>query len=389
MNCSRRLFAAVLSLLVIMQLSFATQTIAAPLPAGAQSAKQMESERLSRVMDSATSVEEFRQEVNAYLTEMTDAMRLFNEIEVVRREWNQSGLRPLTTLAQAKRSLASLSTEDLITMRAAYAKVPGWREQPKQMRALLNPEFRRQLEGRESGGISAAVADNCADGINAGITNTDIAIATAFEIAAEAIQDVVPPPFNFAAVAATAATKGVVLALETLKNIKDDCEGDAFEEAIQNQIATSTTTITSAISNAQTAIVNNDNTNAATILNSIAAAKTEIINNDNTNRTLIINNDNKNAAALQDLLLRTQIEADLAEADSATPVAWYLTPTGSGGHLDLVQKIVTETLANVLAAGGNIGTAQAFLDRANADKAAGNFKSAYDNYRKAYKAAGN
>jgi hypothetical protein len=31
----------------------------------------------------------------------------------------------------------------------------------------------------------------------------------------------------------------------------------------------------------------------------------------------------------------------------------------------------------------------AFLNQANADKAAGNFKSAYDNYRKAYKAAAN
>ncbi len=63
------------------------------------------------------------------------------------------------------------------------------------------------------------------------------------------------------------------------------------------------------------------------------------------------------------------------------------TPTANGGHLNLVQTIVTQTLASILAAGGSIGNAQSFLDRANADKAAGNFKSAYDNYRKAYKAA--
>ncbi len=102
---------------------------------------------------------------------------------------------------------------------------------------------------------------------------------------------------------------------------------------------------------------------------------------------MIVANDNANKMALADLLLRTQIEADLAENDSATPVVWYLTPTINGGHLDLVQTIVTETLANILAAGGSIGNAQSFLDRANADKAAGNFKSAYANYRKAYKAA--
>ncbi len=393
MNYLRRLSTSLISLMLIVQLSSATQTIAAPLPASAQSAKQIEHERLSRIMGPATDVEEFRQEINDYLTEMADAMRLFNEINVVREELNRGGLRPLEMLAQAKRSVAELSTEDLIAMRAAYAKAPRWREQPNNIRSLLNPEFRQQLESRlankKKGDVTALVADNCADGINAGITNTDIAIADAFRIAAEAIQDVIPPPFNFVAVAATAATKGVVLALQTLKNIKDDCEGDAFEAAIQSQITTSTTTITSAISNAQTAIVNNDNSNTLTINNNITAAKTEIINNDNSNRALIIANDNANANALRDLLLRTQIEADLAEADSATPVGWYLTPTGNGGHLNLVQTIVTQTLANILAAGGSIGNAQSFLDRANADKAAGDFKSAYDNYRKAYKAAAN
>lgn len=395
MNCPRRLTVSLISLMLIVQLSFTTQTIAAPPPASAQSASQIERERLSRIMAPATDVEEFRQELSNYLTEMADAIRRFNEIKAVREELNRSGLKPLEMLAQAKRSVAELSTADLIAMRAAYANAPGWREQPNNLRSLLNPEAQQQQKSEE---ITPLVPDNCADGINAGITNTDIAIADAVRIAAEAIQDVIPPPFNFVAVAATAAAKGIVLAFQTLKNIKDDCEGDAFEAAIQDQIANSTTTITSAVTNAQTAIVNNDNSNTATINSNITAAKTEIVNNDNTNtaniiandnsnRVLIIANDNANANALRDLLLRTQIEADLAEADSATPVAWYLTPTGNGGHLNLVQTIVTQTLASILAAGGSIGNAQSFLDRANADKAAGNFKSAYDNYRKAYKAA--
>ncbi|MGH9849840.1 MAG: hypothetical protein ACREBD_08270, partial [Blastocatellia bacterium] len=199
------------------------------------------------------------------------------------------------------------------------------------------------------------------------------------------------------------------------------------------QITTSTNTI-----------VNNDNANTTTILGNLTTAKNEIINNDNSNRTLIVNNDNSNKTAiidndnsnktmltttisnaqtsinntsnansvalttaisnaqiaiinngnankneLRDLLLRTQIEADLAEADNATYVAWYLTPTANGGHLNLVQAIVTETLANIQAAGGDIGNAQSFLTQANAQKAAGQFKDAYKNYRKAYKAAAN
>ena len=109
----------------------------------------------------------------------------------------------------------------------------------------------------------------------------------------------------------------------------------------------------------------------------------------NANKTAIVDNDNANTLALNDLILRSQIEADLATESNGVKVAWYVTPTANGGKLDLVKQIVTLTLANIQAAGGSIGNAQSFLDKANADKAAGNFKSAYDNYRKAYKAAAN
>jgi hypothetical protein len=49
---------------------------------------------------------------------------------------------------------------------------------------------------------------------------------------------------------------------------------------------------------------------------------------------------------------------------------------------------VTETIARIQAAGGSTSNAQAFLNDANAAKAAGDFKAAYALYRKAYKAAG-
>ncbi len=134
-------------------------------------------------------------------------------------------------------------------------------------------------------------------------------------------------------------------------------------------------------------IVANDNSNTTNVLNTLSAAQTAIVNNDNANTAAIVNNDNANKNELRDLTLRTQIEQDLAEADSATQVALFLTPTANGGHLDLVQTIVTETLANIQAAGGDIGDAQSFLTQADAEKAAGQFKEAYKSYRKAYKAA--
>ena len=134
-------------------------------------------------------------------------------------------------------------------------------------------------------------------------------------------------------------------------------------------------------------IINNDNTNTSNIITNDNSNRELIINNDNSNTTTILNNANANKNELKDLVLRTQIEADLAEADSATPVAWYLTPTANGGHLDLVKSIVTETLAKIQAAGGSIGDAQSFLTQANAAKTAGDFKGAYALYRKAYKSA--
>jgi len=146
-------------------------------------------------------------------------------------------------------------------------------------------------------------------------------------------------------------------------------------------------------------IVSNDNTNTANIVSNDNTNTANIVSNDNANRTLIINNDNANLATiisnanankneLRDLILRTQIEADLATEPSAVTVALYALPAAQGGYLDLVKTIVTETIARIQAAGGSTSNAQAFLNDANAAKAAGDFKAAYASYRKAYKAAG-
>jgi hypothetical protein len=157
--------------------------------------------------------------------------------------------------------------------------------------------------------------------------------------------------------------------------------------------------IHSDLEGAITSIISNSNANTTTLFNNDNANRTLIINNDNVNRTQIINNDNANLATiisnanankneLRDLILRTQIEADLAMVDGSVVVALYETPTAAGGYLDLVTTIVTETLAHIQSAGGSVSNAQSFLDGANAAKAAGDFKGAYAAYRKAYKAAG-
>ena len=454
----RNFFIGLIGLLLVGQMVLIS-------PVSAQSAKQVERERLSRIMDANANVEEFRQELINYFTELENVLRLYDAIPAVHDKYVRSGLRPLGTIAQTKVQIAEMSSEDLAKMKPFYARIPGWREAPRAAESLLKPELRENLRvklaAKQNGGQSpdAVTPDDCALAISTDVSNSDIAIAKGFEIAARTAMNSLPTDFlSFAphAVAAVAlgALEAVSLGLETSKNIKDDCTSldatavqgivDGAKTEIINNVDGNTTTlntaidnakttiinndntnktaiisnatnntstittavtnaqtsinntsnsnataITTAVTDARTAIVNNDNSNAATLNTNLTNARNAIINNDNTNTTNIVNNSNANTLALNDLILRSQIEADLATESNGVKVAWYMTPTANGGKLDLVQQIVTLTLANIQAAGGSIGNAQSFLNQANADKAAGNFKSAYDNYRKAYKAAAN
>lgn len=362
-------------------LGFLLIIVLASAPAFAQT---MKAEDPYTAVVNLAELEQFRQELMDYFGELQHTMELFSAIPAVRRQLERSGMNPVGTLAEARRQVSEMNLRDLKVANAVYARFPGWRQSSRTLDSLIKPALRQSLEMRLSlkeQGMSPLVADNCQDGINAGITNTDISIAKAVLIAAAAVMEAFPTDgltiaARLPSIAATAAGETGVLTVETLKGIKDDCNGDAFETAIQQLVT-----------NSKNEIINNDNSN-----------KTAIINNDNSNKTAIINNDNANLATilaslnqvkgeLRDLILRTQIEADLAEVDGATPVALYEIPTAKGGYLNLVQTIVTQTIANVLAAGGTVSNAQTFLDKGNTDKRAGKFKSAYDNYRKAYKAA--
>jgi hypothetical protein len=156
---------------------------------------------------------------------------------------------------------------------------------------------------------------------------------------------------------------------------------------VNNSNANTTSVITNANANTA-ATVANDNANATAIIGNDNANTATIIANDNTNTATIITNANANKNELRDLILRTQIEADLAMVDGAAVAALYEVPAAQGGYLDLVMTIVTQTIANILAAGAGVGNAPAILSDADAAKAAGDFKTAYALYRRAYKAAG-
>jgi hypothetical protein len=350
-------------------------------------------------------VEEFRAEMSSYMTELEAVLRQFAKIPAVSSQFDKNGLDPVTALRNAKAGLAELSFDDLVKMRAAYARVPGWRDAPSVISGIAqrvaNGAANTNPGVANKGGISINVItpDACPE-IDATPSFADIAITEGFQIASDAVMEGFPTDgltilARLAPVAIRAGLKAAVLAEVTLRSQYDDCHSLSATD-VQDIVDGATTQIINNDNSNTTSIVNNDNSNTMSLTSSISAAQTAIttaistaqtaiINNSNANTLTIINNDNANA----DLQLRRLIEADLAEADNATPVALYVTPSSRGGYSDVVTTIVTDTIADVQALGGSVVNAQAFLAQANAAKAAGNYRTAYSLYRKAYKSAAN
>src|SRR5262245_57338469 len=284
MNCLRRLFFRVISVTLVMQLAFGALAFAAPSPRGAKNSQESERDRLRRVMDPATDIEEFRQELYDHFTEMEDALRLFNEIPAVHEKFEKGGLQPLAMLAETKQRITELKPDQLSQMRATYARFPGWRETSRTLASFIKPALRQSLESRlvakkGSGHIqpNAVTPDNCQDGINADVSNTDISAAQAAVIAADAIMEGFPTDgltilARLIPIAAKAALEAIALSLVTLKAIKDDCTG-LDSTAVQQIVTTSTNTIIANDNTNKTAIVTNDNANKDTILSRITTAK--------------------------------------------------------------------------------------------------------------------
>jgi hypothetical protein len=390
-----------------------------------KSSTKLERERISRIMDPNTSVEEFRAEMKNYLTDLGNALSNFQAIPAVRKQYAKNGFDPVTALERTKADFDKIPAEGLMKMREVYAKYPEWRESPRAIyeitQRVSNRTYTKGAADKNSGSITVNVItpDSCPD-ISVTPSYADIAITKGFEIAGEGIMNALPTDALTVAAHAVAAgvlagLKGATLATETLRSQYEDCSRAAFEaditgkvNAIPGQISASTSTTATNITNAQTTIIANDDANKTTIVNNDNANTLALTNLINATRTAIINNANDNKDEVKNLLLRTQIEADLASTDGSAFVALYETPSNvclpalndkgmvqlaaslnapsptQCGLLDLVRSIVRDTIANV-GAGTN---AQSFFNTAVAQQNAGQYKAAYASYRKAYKAAG-
>jgi len=377
-------------LLVVMSSLFVIAAVSPVL--GQISKREGDRQPVADVIDQHAVAEAFRADLSAYLTELENTLQRIESIPGLSQKINKAGLDVGAALEKAKVGLAELSTEDLTRMREVYARYPQWREGPRAIDAI----FEKVLQGRaaraKASGISPNVItpDDCPD-LSSTPSFADLAITEGFVIAAEGVMEGFPTDgltiaARIPAITAFTGLKAGLLAAQTLRAQYDDCH------------ALSATDVQNIVDGAKTDIINNDNSNKTTITTAISTSKTDIINNDNANTTSIINNANANTTTtltaitnakneLKDLILRTQIEADLAQPDSDTFVGLYVTPTSQGGYLNLVRSIVVDTITKL--AGSSTGQANSFLAKADDYKAAGNYKSAYQFYRKAYKAAVN
>ena len=446
MKYIRTLFFGLIGTLIILQ-------AVAVLPVAAKvTDPKIEQQRLARVMSPNADVEEFRAEMIAYITELENALTKLGRIGVVKEQFSQQGADPITALKHARTMVTELTADDLMKMRAVYAKVPNWREGSRAIDGIAEriSNARAQMPKGGGGTSNVITPDVCPD-ISGTPSFADIAITGGFEIAGELVMELMPTDVVTILARSVASTlraglKAATLAEVTLKSQYDQCHGleaDAIQDIVDGAVTTitsndnsnhsltisaidaaktdivtnnntqtttlstaitngvttinnnsnaNTLAITSAITSAQNTIVNNDNSNALALNTNINNTRTAIIANDNTNTTNIVNNDNANRVLIinndnanAELLLRTQIEADLAEADNATFVGLYVMLTADGGKADFVRFIVVDTITKL--AGVNASRANSFLAQADAFTAAGNHKSAYQYMRKAYKAA--
>lgn len=343
------------------------------------------------------------------------------------------GAQNLALIENARKRIESASDEDLAALHPRASELATVKATAEELRARVTRKQSQERPGNFTAKVLAGGEDLPSASYSfCGSSRTDSAIAAASAAAlftAETVREEASRACDETIVVLGEGGNGSLVCLITdaiyivakaTNEALTFCDGDIdsaeiegsydrlghihdnIETSIANDNA-NTSTINGNVDSKAAAIVANDNANRNLINANTNTRAAEIIANDNANRAAIIANANANRAAiidnanankneLRDLILRTQIEADLATADNATPLALYLTPGtlcsgGQCGRLDLLRDVVANTLANVQAAGGSLGGAQAFFDQGDAQRASGQFKAAYQSYRKAYKAA--
>ncbi|HQR32425.1 MAG TPA: hypothetical protein PLK30_06800 [Blastocatellia bacterium] len=307
-------------------------------------------EHLRAVMDPNGDPEAFRREVAAYLNEMQEVSRMYQELFLSLKLDSKSELNPMAQIAEAQRRLPEMSTDDLIIMRTAFSRSPIWRDVPLMLDSLLKPQLRQMIQSSlasNGGAVKGALAipDDCGPARAANITVTDISIAKGVEIAVNAVMEGFPTDWTsilarIAPIAANAAASVAVLTLETLYGIKNDCD--------------------TTLSDAATTIRNNLNVQVSTLAssNNLASLDTYVRND-------IKNQINTRASQTSLDMLSTYVNGGLTAALNARAtqvsvdnLTTYVKTdvTNSLNEANAILKVIKEIGGNTAAAVGDVNT---------------------------------
>jgi hypothetical protein len=357
----------------------------------------------------------FRRQFTTYLVQMQRVAEQLQATQQGRAASTSLGFDPAKRLARARAAAQRLTPEQLSILQRALSAYPAWRTMP----ATLGMLVRRMHVASPR---SPAVADDCATARSKGYTQTDVEIAADASLAADIILAAIPDdtlalPARIIAVALWSAPQIALRVIEHSYEIAGACD-DADHQALVTQNldvkvstrATQTsvdsltnnfntfntafntfntafntlntlvnnrldTTVSSRASQSSLDVFHNEFTSNATVVNSkLDAANTKL-----DNLTITVSDQGT-------LNLRMHIEADLSEPGNH-PIALFEIPASAGGYLNLTRTIVADTIAKMQAAGESVGQAEAFLAAGDAALAAHDYKGAYADFGKAYRAA--
>jgi hypothetical protein len=344
----------------------------------------------------------FRQDFTTYLGQMQGVAMKVQATPQGRAAFRSIGFTPAKGFAQARTAVRTMTPEQLAVLQKSLSAYPAWRTLPVKLGRLAT-----RLQAK-SGYRLQITPDDCPTARAAGYTQTDVEIAADVALAADFVLEVVPTdlisiPVRIAAVAIWAVPQGVLRGFEHLYNIAGACDDADHQALVTENLDAKVSTRATQLS-VDTVITNL--TNLSTLVNSrldvtvssrASQASLNVFHNEFTANAIVVNNKLDAAnTKLDDLAivvsdqgalnLRMHIEDDLSDPGNH-PLALFGVPESNGGHLNLTRSIVADTIAKMQATGQDVGNAAAFLASGDAARAANDFKGAYREYGKAYRAA--
>jgi flagellar basal body-associated protein FliL len=378
--------------------------------------------------------EAFRHQFDAYLIQLQRVATTYQSTPQGRAAYARLGYRPSAIVSKARSSVRRMSPQQLAILQRSLSAAPMWRAIPGRLESIVN-----RLAARTSHRSFLITPDDCATNRAAGITQTDVEIAADVALAADAVLEAVPQDLlsevvRIAAVAIWAIPQGTLRGFEHQYNIASACDDADHQALVQQNLDVKVSTRATQASldslttnfNALSTLVNSRldvavSTRATqTSLDSLSSlvnsrldvavstratqASLTAFNNEFTANATVVNNKldsitssvgdaNQKLDALTitvndqgALDLRLKIEEDLATPGNHA-LALFEVPASAGGYLGLTRDIVADTIAKMQATGQGVGNAQSFLASGDSAVAAHDYKSAYADYGKAYRAA--